>query len=169
MSYNIDYYHIGNGITCWYYNHNTCMQGINCEYSHAPDIRNREECLPSLPTRLLFLPPNLSNGAALAPPPTIHIPPTPFLAEPMKPPKSAACIKLDMKRKVQRSKRRRAEAIVRNRGFYSPYGRRKSEREKERAENFGFLRGEAEELACQAVKPWDDDAWDVMDALTSGF
>ncbi len=67
----------------------------------------------------------------------------------MKPPKSAARIKLDMKRKKQRSKRRRAEAMARNRGLYSCYGPWKSECEDERAENFGFLRGEAEELACQ--------------------
>ncbi len=48
--------------------------------------------------------------------------------------------------------------MVRNRGLYSCYGRWQSE-EDERVENFGLLRGEAEELACQGGKPWDDDAW----------
>ncbi len=49
--------------------------------------------------------------------------------------------------------------MARNRGLYSRYGRCKSECGDERAENFGFLRGEAEELACQGVKPWDDGTW----------
>ncbi|PBK79609.1 hypothetical protein ARMGADRAFT_1092971 [Armillaria gallica] len=126
-----------------------------CRYSHD------RRCLPL----------NLSHCPAPAPSPTIRIdvPPAPILAESIKPPKSAARMKLDMKRKKQRLKRRRAEAMARNRGLYSCYGRRKSEWEDERAENFGFLRGEAEELACQGVKPWDDDAWAVMDALSSGF
>ncbi len=136
-----------------------------------------------------FLPPKMSRCPAPAPCPTIHIDVSlaPILAESTKPPKSAARMKLDVKRKKQRSKRRRAEAMARNRGLYSPYGRRESEWEDERAENFGFLRGEAKELACQGVKPWDDDAWvssselfflsslmicplqAVMDALSSGF
>ncbi len=108
-----------------------------------------------------FLPPNLSHFPAPAAPPAVHIdlPPAPILAEPIKPPKSAARMKLDMKRKKQRSKRRPAEALARNRGLYSHFGRRQSGHEDERAENFGFLRGEADELACQGVKPWEDDAW----------
>ncbi|KAK0227240.1 hypothetical protein EDD85DRAFT_974714 [Armillaria nabsnona] len=177
MSYNLDYYHISNGVACWYYNHDTCTRGINCEYSHAPDIRSVQDsrgknvCLHYLqgycmfgehPCRYShdrrFLPPNLSHCPAPAPSPTIclDVPPAPILADSIKPPKSAARIKLDVKRKKQRSKRRRAEVM-------------QSKWEDERAENFGFLRGEAEELACQGVKPWDDDAWAVMDALSSGF
>ncbi|CCM00578.1 uncharacterized protein FIBRA_02613 [Fibroporia radiculosa] len=35
----------------------------------------------------------------------------------------------------------------------------------EQAENFGFARDEARELLCQGIKPWDDDAWDVLHAL----
>ncbi|KAN0086262.1 hypothetical protein V8E55_007396 [Tylopilus felleus] len=30
---------------------------------------------------------------------------------------------------------------------------------------FGFTGSDVEELLCQGVKPWDDDAWDVMGAL----
>ncbi len=40
MSYDINYYHIGNGVASWYYNHDTRLRGVNCEYSHAPDIRS---------------------------------------------------------------------------------------------------------------------------------
>jgi hypothetical protein len=29
----------------------------------------------------------------------------------------------------------------------------------ERADNFGFTQDEVEELLCQGVKPWDEDAW----------
>ncbi|KAL6301896.1 hypothetical protein BKA93DRAFT_930024 [Sparassis latifolia] len=35
----------------------------------------------------------------------------------------------------------------------------------ERMENFGFTGDDLQELLCQGVKPWDDDAWDVLDAL----
>ena len=38
----------------------------------------------------------------------------------------------------------------------------------ERSANFGFTRGELEELRCQFVKPWDEEAWDVIDALRGG-
>ncbi|KIP07573.1 hypothetical protein PHLGIDRAFT_127540 [Phlebiopsis gigantea 11061_1 CR5-6] len=36
-----------------------------------------------------------------------------------------------------------------------------------RAMNCGFTNDEVFELMCQGVKPWDDDAWDVMHALQS--
>ncbi len=49
--------------------------------------------------------------------------------------------------------------MARNRGFYLQYGQRQNGHEDERVENFGFLRGKVEELVCQGVKPWDDDAW----------
>ena len=32
----------------------------------------------------------------------------------------------------------------------------------------GFSPGDAEELMCQGVKPWDDDAGDVLAALYGG-
>lgn len=35
----------------------------------------------------------------------------------------------------------------------------------ERTCNMGFTRGEMDELLCQGVKPWDEDAWDVLAAL----
>lgn len=35
----------------------------------------------------------------------------------------------------------------------------------ERIGNFGFSRAEVDELLSQGVQPWDDDAWDVLDAL----
>ncbi|KAJ3990545.1 hypothetical protein F5890DRAFT_23735 [Lentinula detonsa] len=46
--------------------------------------------------------------------------------------------------------------------------RRRFEREmEERSRNMGFTDSEVHELLCQGVKPWDDDAWDVMNALNS--
>ncbi|PSC74160.1 hypothetical protein C2E20_2632 [Micractinium conductrix] len=36
----------------------------------------------------------------------------------------------------------------------------------ERMENCGFTHDEAYELLCQGVKPWDNDAWDVLAALS---
>jgi len=41
------------------------------------------------------------------------------------------------------------------------------EETEERMENFGFTEDEVQELLCQGVKPWDDDAHDVLDALYS--
>ncbi|KAJ4494355.1 hypothetical protein C8R41DRAFT_829828 [Lentinula lateritia] len=37
----------------------------------------------------------------------------------------------------------------------------------ERAGNMGFTEDEVNELLCQGVKPWDDDAWDVLNALNN--
>ncbi|KII94310.1 hypothetical protein PLICRDRAFT_171967 [Plicaturopsis crispa FD-325 SS-3] len=39
----------------------------------------------------------------------------------------------------------------------------------ERMMNHGFSNSEVEELLCQGVKPWDDDAWDVMNVLNGNF
>ncbi|KAH9059673.1 hypothetical protein EDB87DRAFT_1684526 [Lactarius vividus] len=39
--------------------------------------------------------------------------------------------------------------------------------QEERMNNFGFTEDELQELICQGVKPWDDDAWDVLDAIYS--
>ncbi|KDQ59515.1 hypothetical protein JAAARDRAFT_56530 [Jaapia argillacea MUCL 33604] len=47
--------------------------------------------------------------------------------------------------------------------------RRAEERAEERAMNYGFTESEVEELLCQGVKPWDDDAWDVMNVLNGGY
>lgn len=35
----------------------------------------------------------------------------------------------------------------------------------ERVDNMGFLSSEVEELLCQGVKPWDDDAWVSLSRL----
>ncbi|KAE9410907.1 hypothetical protein BT96DRAFT_983585 [Gymnopus androsaceus JB14] len=46
------------------------------------------------------------------------------------------------------------------RGSGKAGGSRQFEREMdERAQNFGFTSDEVNELLCQGVKPWDDDAW----------
>ncbi|TFY57503.1 hypothetical protein EVJ58_g6978 [Rhodofomes roseus] len=39
--------------------------------------------------------------------------------------------------------------------------------EEERWNNCGFTNSEVHELLCQGVKPWDEDAWDVLEALHS--
>ncbi|KAK0196329.1 hypothetical protein F5146DRAFT_1220862 [Armillaria mellea] len=92
-----------------------------------------------------FLPPNLSNGPTPASPPAVHIhlPPAPILAEP-----------------EIRYEEEEAEIEEETGG---------SDGEKQRFVfalwTLGFLKGEVQELACQGVKPWDDDAWDVLDVL----
>lgn len=50
--------------------------------------------------------------------------------------------------------------------YYSSYGDDDFEGEmEERMNNCGFTNDELDELLCQGVKPWEDDAWDVLDAL----
>ncbi|KAH9983249.1 hypothetical protein BJV74DRAFT_851408 [Russula compacta] len=46
-------------------------------------------------------------------------------------------------------------------------GRRGESEMEERMANFGFTEDEVSELLCQGVKPWDEDAWDVRNALYS--
>ncbi|TDL23900.1 hypothetical protein BD410DRAFT_786568 [Rickenella mellea] len=46
----------------------------------------------------------------------------------------------------------------------------RQEREmEERTMNGGFTNDEMDELLCQGVKPWDDDAWDVLHALNDYY
>lgn len=56
----------------------------------------------------------------------------------------------------------------------NPNAHRRRQRQKcfedeldERAINYGFTEGQVNELLCQGVKPWEADAWDVLDALSS--
>lgn len=42
---------------------------------------------------------------------------------------------------------------------------KEEEEQEERCMNYGFTQAEVEELMCQGVKPYDDDAWDVLAAL----
>jgi len=59
---------------------------------------------------------------------------------------------------------------VRRSGWHSELGLddfEESDEAEERMNNFGFTEDEVQELLCQGVKPWDDDAWDVLDALYS--
>ncbi|KXZ50738.1 hypothetical protein GPECTOR_15g423 [Gonium pectorale] len=39
----------------------------------------------------------------------------------------------------------------------------------ERMDNMGFTRDELNDLLCQGVKPWDEDAWDVLAALQDDY
>jgi hypothetical protein len=35
-----DWNHEGNGIPCRFYNHDGCMRGNECRFSHAPDLKS---------------------------------------------------------------------------------------------------------------------------------
>lgn len=48
-----DWNHEGNGIPCRFYNHEGCMRGTECRFSHAPDhksVRDRLCAFSFLPT-----------------------------------------------------------------------------------------------------------------------
>ncbi|KAI8896685.1 hypothetical protein BC833DRAFT_527979 [Globomyces pollinis-pini] len=44
-----------------------------------------------------------------------------------------------------------------------------SDLEEQRIQNGGFTDEEVNELLCQGVKPWDEDAWAVLNALNGHF
>mmetsp|Transcript_4852 Transcript_4852/g.8121 ORF Transcript_4852/g.8121 Transcript_4852/m.8121 type:complete len:131 (-) Transcript_4852:445-837(-) len=50
-------------------------------------------------------------------------------------------------------------------GEYSAEATNFEDKMDERMQNMGFTNDEVQELLCQGVKPWDDDAWDVLHAL----
>jgi L,D-peptidoglycan transpeptidase YkuD (ErfK/YbiS/YcfS/YnhG family) len=35
-----DWHHEGNGVPCKFYNHDGCLRGTNCRFSHAPDHKS---------------------------------------------------------------------------------------------------------------------------------
>ena len=37
--------HVGNGVPCRFYNHDGCVRGAECAYSHAPDERSVRDLL----------------------------------------------------------------------------------------------------------------------------
>ncbi|KAI0052818.1 hypothetical protein FA95DRAFT_1601514 [Auriscalpium vulgare] len=50
---------------------------------------------------------------------------------------------------------------------YDSYDELEDDLMEQRSNNMGFTDDQLEELLSQGVKPWDDDAWDVLEALSS--
>ncbi|KAF8268653.1 hypothetical protein EI94DRAFT_1727155 [Lactarius quietus] len=227
-----DWNHEGNGIPCRFYNHEGCMRGTECRFSHAPDHKSvrdhlgrnvcmyflledcrfgRSACVYShdktyLPSGrwwddddLLVLLKQIAKG----PGPKENSAFMPYmcgLADNHLAWASAHGVEMEEDyvhwRDLALNGFRNAvddgceaEYKHRNRGIRGGRGRGRgggggmrlggwqrgldlddfedSDEEEERRNNFGFTEDEAMELLCQGVKPWDDDAWDVLDALNS--
>ncbi|KAJ7068728.1 hypothetical protein C8F01DRAFT_1119125 [Mycena amicta] len=84
----------------------------------------------------------------------------------------------EKQRQQAQTSARRASAYQRGRGGRSSYAASRSYnyRDYEDMERYdvdtglcGFSEGDAWELACQGVKPWDDDAYDVLAALSGDY
>lgn len=49
-----DWNHEGNGIPCRFYNHDGCMRGNDCRFSHAPDHKSVRDRLYVFLKKLFF-------------------------------------------------------------------------------------------------------------------
>lgn len=50
-----DWKHDRNGIPCRFYNHDGCLRGTNCKFSHAPDHKSVRDRLYVLSGSFLFV------------------------------------------------------------------------------------------------------------------
>ncbi|KIJ67435.1 hypothetical protein HYDPIDRAFT_25888 [Hydnomerulius pinastri MD-312] len=66
----------------------------------------------------------------------------------------------------RRSKAKRTSKARRNRSDTSPFAGWDSDGE---LNEYGFTNSDTEELLCQGVKPWDDDAHEVLAVLRNGY
>ncbi|KAG7443925.1 uncharacterized protein BT62DRAFT_1078113 [Guyanagaster necrorhizus] len=172
--------HVGNGVACRFYNHEGCNKGDECTYSHAADtdsIQNslgQNVCLHFLKgycrfgdykcryshsrDHLALEDIDAISSTCEAPEKTVH---------------EAASVSSDVpktqsKKNGKKTSRGKVPATGENR-YRRKFGSGidwdiESEME-ERMDNWGFTEDEVQELLCQGVKPWDDDARDVLNFL----
>ncbi|KAH7102868.1 TPR-like protein [Auriculariales sp. MPI-PUGE-AT-0066] len=176
--------HEGNGTPCRYYNQSRCNRGRDCEFSHTPDIirsvrdkLGRNVCLEHIfgicthgldrcyfSHSTVYLAPEIRTGKAYK--------------------------WWEDKKEVGQRRQEYMELRVlvlllltfavltitgvsqEVEGLFGtpafPSGRRQQLLD-ERAMNWGFTNDEVDELLCQGVKPWDDDAGNVMAFLRGGY
>ncbi|KAL0961190.1 hypothetical protein HGRIS_006159 [Hohenbuehelia grisea] len=190
LSDSSDCNHQGNGIPYKFYNHDGCKKNDSCEYSHAPDLNSirdklgKNVCLYSLlrsckfgPEKCVYshsqdnLPEHWRNGVL-----------EPLMAFG---PRTAA----QMAKKVVLSRRHCFVGIDSSPEGASNTKHHKAKKGKKgkkprnayrhpllfdsddsdyefRIMHNGFGEGDVEELMMQGVNPWDDDAADVLAALS---
>ncbi|EJD52364.1 TPR-like protein [Auricularia subglabra TFB-10046 SS5] len=152
-----DYFHEGNGTPCRYYNQSRCKRGVECSFSHAPDPRavrdklGRNVCLDFIMGVCTH-----SLNRCYFSHSTIYLPVEERKGKPYR-------WWRDKKEVAQRWMASCAAAPRPPAGGGGYPG--SSNRAMERALNGGFTNDQLEELACQGVKPWDEDAWDVLRVL----
>ncbi|KAK0452745.1 uncharacterized protein EV420DRAFT_1645595 [Desarmillaria tabescens] len=175
--------HVGNGIACRFYNHEGCIKGDKCAYSHSADSdsiqdsRGKNVCLQFLKgycrfgdykcryshSRNHLTQEDIDSASA-----------TPAASEKVTP--EASKVSSDVPEKKSKKKGKKTSSgkthapRTANR-FRQDFGGDldwdfENEME-ERMNNNGFTDDEVQELLCQGVKPWDDDARDVLNFLYS--
>ncbi|KAI9451491.1 hypothetical protein BJY52DRAFT_1125121 [Lactarius psammicola] len=192
-----DWNHEGNGFPCRYYNHDGCMRGVECRFSHAPDHKSvrdrlgRNVCVHFLFGDCRFGSCVYSHDKTYLPlgrwwdddekrDAVEHISKGPIARQN---PAFLPCISAIMDGRIAWTPMLAAEmeevsthwrenmmmvkyfgdimdvgveyAAHRNRGRRSRGGRGRG---RGRTENWGFTDDEVQELLCQGVKPWDEDA-----------
>ncbi|KAH9035205.1 TPR-like protein [Lactarius pseudohatsudake] len=146
-----DWNHEGNGFPCRYYNHDGCTRGVECEFSHAPDHKSvRDRLGRNVCVQFLFG--ECRFGSCVYSHDKAYLPSGRWWDDDQK----LADVSLEY-------------AAHRSRGRKSRGGQgRGGGRGCGRAENWGFTDDEVQELLCQGVKPWDDDAHvSVIGLITS--
>ncbi|KAK0501834.1 hypothetical protein EDD18DRAFT_1279551 [Armillaria luteobubalina] len=170
----------GNGIACRFYNHDGCNKGDACAYSHAADSDSIQDscgknvCLHFLKGYCRFgdykcryshsrdhlaqkdidaISATLASSSKAAHEATKVSPDAP---------------KTKTKKKAKKTLRSKAPAPAANRyahNFEGDFDWDIEDEMEERTYNYGFTEDDVQELLCQGVKPWDDDAMDVLAAL----
>ncbi|EKM75527.1 hypothetical protein AGABI1DRAFT_132191 [Agaricus bisporus var. burnettii JB137-S8] len=182
---------VGNGIPCRHYNKKPagCREGLNCKWMHAPDetsVRDttgRNVCIYHLLDSCQF------GEKCFYSHDKEWLPPNGWWTDPYKIAVMEEIVDMArMKARIQqhnfqRSKRENRYS-QRSRGRKNLHTAASSssgvpawmmmsmdaydnDLNDFRMQHCGFSQGDVEELMCQGVKPWDDDAWDVLHALSS--
>ncbi|KAI9451493.1 hypothetical protein BJY52DRAFT_1190926 [Lactarius psammicola] len=190
-----DWNHVGNGLPCRHYNHDGCMRGVECRFSHAPDHRGVRDRL-GRNVCVHFLLGDCRSGSCVFSHDKTYLPSGRWWDDEQK----RGAIRLLSKGLIRRQNPSFLHHIFANiddriawahpteKEDESTYWSENIEmlkyfgdevdddwleveytaqRSRGQAENWGFTDDEVQELICQGVKPWDDDASDVLDALRS--
>ncbi|KAF9220691.1 TPR-like protein [Gyrodon lividus] len=184
VSESSDCEHEGNGVPCKFYNHDGCAKGSACRFSHAPDSKSERDSLgKNVCSYFLMGICRFGDHKCSYSHSRDHLPEKGWwttqegianakeiykLKQVLQKDVAAATeeyvsTSLDSgKGKASRNKKSKSR---RNRFHTSPYGDWDSGKE---MTEFGFTESDVEELLCQGVKPWDEDAHDAL-AILRGF
>ncbi|KIJ13194.1 hypothetical protein PAXINDRAFT_177052 [Paxillus involutus ATCC 200175] len=187
MSDSSDCEHGGNDIPCKFYNHDGCAKGPACRFSHAPDNKSERDALGknvcsyflmglckfgdnrcSYSHSREYLPEKgwwttaegltsarkLYKHARVLPKEVVKVAEDYVAA-------SFGRLGKDKAPQKKKSKNGRCQSHA----FL--YGG--SDSEEEELNEYGFTNSDTQELLSQGVKPWDDDAYDVLAALRDGY
>ncbi|KAK0215077.1 hypothetical protein IW262DRAFT_1300314 [Armillaria fumosa] len=166
----------GNSIACRFYNHNGCNKGDACAYLHAADSDSiQDSCGKNVCLHFLKGYCRFSNYKCHYSHSRDHLSQKDIdtisatLASSAKAAHKATKVspnvsKTKTKKKTKKTLHSKAPTPMAN--WYTHNFDWDIENEmEERMDNYGFTEDDVQELLCQGIKPWDDDAMDVLAAL----